>query len=334
MLGKKRLSEEQRLNLEKLESAFAGVGVLKSNEHPMSNRGSNTNISIGVGGGKEVTISSGSGSFTGLSTTTGSSSSGGGGGGGGVGLGTPRKSLNDLLSASSAAAAANSTVHRGSNSSLDPHRRKSSNADSLLGVDGGAASDGGGSGGGSSGSRRTSLGVTPASGSRNGSKTDLLQANGPMSHMLICPPETLCWTSIKEGYLRRNASSSSGKYKLFWFVLKQDHETLESRLECYGGRVLQSHINLAGSRITPKSASEFLVTNGDTTWHLQTEDQSAATWTVALQVAADSIDEILRRQTSRHASQENCKFFSDLVCFGMFCILFFPIEYPSSFFKK
>ena len=122
---------------------------------------------------------------------------------------------------------------------------------------------------------------------------------------LQSPQETGAWLILKEGYLHKTklAKGLLPSTKLRWFVLKQNPNTFESRLEYYEGRTCKGWISLSEAFVLPtRKMGSFIIT----TYHkhgsgtvarsmkLQAEGRNlfvATGWLVALSNATKSYKE-------------------------------------------
>lgn len=116
--------------------------------------------------------------------------------------------------------------------------------------------------------------------------------------LLQTPDATRPWSVLKEGFLlaaRKTKGSMSlteviAKKKLFYFVLKQNPETLEVRLEQYQGMSFHDFIQLENTHIIPdKHSSKLIIDKSDSRLLLEAEKKSekvGKSWTLALQQAA------------------------------------------------
>eukprot|EP00053_Salpingoeca_punica_P014267 m.129632 g.129632 ORF g.129632 m.129632 type:complete len:361 (+) comp16410_c0_seq6:1186-2268(+) len=110
------------------------------------------------------------------------------------------------------------------------------------------------------------------------------------------PPETRDWVVLKEGYLLKVRGSMAflgSSTRIRYFVLKQNVDTLEARLEQYDGQNFRSSITISSAKIKPtKSKGCFAVDTAKDTLQLRAENndiKTATDWILALQQASSSI---------------------------------------------
>jgi hypothetical protein len=110
--------------------------------------------------------------------------------------------------------------------------------------------------------------------------------------LLCSPSETKGWVTLKEGYLLKTKVKKLHKStKLRLFVLKQDPNTLKSRLEYYEGKSFRGAAVLENAKIHPELSGVFLVHTIGRTFILQAEKgdlKVAMSWVLALQQAIHS----------------------------------------------
>lgn len=129
---------------------------------------------------------------------------------------------------------------------------------------------------------------------RNDSHHVLLEDAGPVSdrQVLMSPPETANWMTLKEGYLYKTKRVTKGFHKstkLRWFVLKQEPTMLSLRLEYYEGMAFRGGHALEKVAVKPGSEGSFTLTNnGRKMFELSADKgnlKAATSWVVALQRA-------------------------------------------------
>jgi hypothetical protein len=133
------------------------------------------------------------------------------------------------------------------------------------------------------------------------SEVEETPTSGGFTTLLSCPPETVGWVVLCEGFLRikearstwqsvRGRLTSSQSKKICWCVLRVSPTTLEARLERYKGRAFKAGLCVTGASIvtTRPGHIDVRAAGGGPAWGLRVDsrDPQPQPWLAALQETA------------------------------------------------